>query len=511
MEILRTTGNSRTPACVVDLSAADAIEFVLTYRPLKSPEEEHRILIRGRGVEALTGYLEGTGPVEGADLERLAAAARAKAEQDNLARYGLWSIRDSIARWFHKAGLSHEWINVEGDEPQRVDREHVFLRVPQQGTNRSVMFSLDFRTRGVDEDRFTFAEEYRAPEELLGYSYLVSMPYSELPVLAAHLAELFQPAGRPADPEELLVRSLEQAIARGELDPTAGQAAARDQVNRWRAAAGVASTHDGGGNDRRQTLLQLPLDRGSAAATGGRLVTVSFSIGSYNKQLRFYESYGVADETYRDGLYQLEIPWSSAGALLSWLENRVGEQAEGLSVDDRLVRAFEVLAERGELAPGRPMAVRDRVAGWLTAARVEFKSWGNDWKETLLKVHRDSTDCIFTLTLTLDATDAGKGIRFAEHYDYLPTTGDAGREYAYSVHTAYSSAEALADFFDERFGRPTDGTPSDRLIANFAELVGRGELSDGLPLEENKDRVAGWFTEAGVPVETEKWSWFNSD
>ncbi|MFI5709633.1 hypothetical protein [Kribbella sp. NPDC051620] len=504
MEILRTAGNSRMPAGVLEVSAADDIEFVLTYRPLKTPEQEDQALIRGTGIETLTGFLEGTGPVVGADVQRLGTAARAKAEQDDLSSYDLWSIRDAVGRWFHKAGLSHEWIEVEGGAHRRIEREHVLLRVPQAGTDRSVMYSIDFRTVGRDNDHFTFTEEYRAPDEVLGYTYTVPMAYGDLPVLAAYLAEQLGIADEPADPEDLLIRCLEEAIAGGRLDPGAGQATARDQVARWRAAAGVEWAEGPPGYDRREVLLQQP--RG-----GDRLVTVSLSIGSYNKQLRFEESYGVSDQTYRDGHYQVEIPWTAAETLLGWLEARVGEQAEGLSVDDRLVRAFGVLAERGELAPGRPMAVRDRVAGWLTAAGVEFKSWGHDWKETLLSVYRERTNCIFTLKLTLDATDEKAGIHFSEHYDYLPGSADTGREYAYSVQTPFGSAEALVEYFDQRLGQPTSGTLSERLVASFAAVTARGELADHLPLEENRDRVARWFTEAGVPLKTEKWSWFNSD
>lgn len=504
-EILRTAGNSRTPACVLTLSVAADIEYVLTYRPLTSPDDEQQILIRGRReLDVLTGYLEGTGPVEGADVERLVAASRAKAAAEDLSEYGLGTIRDTIGKWFHRAGLSHEWINLQGAEHRRMTRDHVLLRMPQQGSNRAVTFSLSFQARGGEDDQFTFNEEYRAPDEHLGYSYALSMPYAELPLLANHLAELLEPGDRPSDPEELLIRCLEQAVTRGELDPAAGQAAARDQLNRWRTAAGVASPPSHPGYDRRETLLRVPLD-------GDRLVSVSVSIDAFSKEIGFQEGYGRADDQWGDALYHLHLPWSSAGTLLSWLETRLGRQDEQLSIDDRLVRCFEALAARGELTPGRPMAVRDRVAGWLTAAGIEFKSWGDDWNETLLSVHRANTDCLFTLTLTLDLTGGSKGIRFAEHYDYLPTKGDAGREYAYSVQTPYSSGEVLADFFDERLGQPTDGPPTDRLIASFTALVARGELADGLPLEENQGRVARWFSEAGVPAETDKWSWFNSD
>jgi hypothetical protein len=505
-EILRTAGNSWTPACVLTLSVASDIEYRLTYHPLTTPQEEHQILIRARrgSLDALVGFLERTETVEGADEARLAAASRSEVEREDLGRYGLWSIRDAIQRWLHKAGASNEWINVQGGRQQRVTREHIFLKTPQAGTARSIMFSLDFWTRGDEEDRFTFEEQYRAPEELLGYSYATGMPYAELPTLAGYLADLLDLADRPGDSEELLIRCLEQLIARGDLDPAAGQATARDQVDRWRTVAGVARAYGHNGDDRRETLLEVPLD-------GDRLLSLSFSIDAYSKELHFQEGYGSADNRWRDALYQLHIPYSSAGTLLTWLETRLGERADHLSVDDRLVGCFQALAARGDLAPGRPMAVRDRFAGWLTAAGVEFKSWGADWKETLLSVHREKTDCIFTLTLTLDPEDATKGLRFAEHYDYLPSKGDAGREYAYSVHTPYSSVEVLAEFFEKRLGQSTDGTPGDRLIASFATLVALGELAGGLPLEENQLRVAGWFEEAGVPAEPEKSSWFNSD
>jgi YD repeat-containing protein len=505
-EIARLTGDSRTPAAVLTLSVDDdGIEYALTYHSAERPTGERQILVRGpRAVDVLTGFLEGAGPVEGAEAERLAAATRAKVNRQDLGSYGLWTVRDAIGRWFDRAGLSHEWIDVQGGSYTRMNRDHVLVKAPQVGTGRAVSFKLTFWTPGGDNDRVTFEEAYRAPEERLGYSFAVSIPYAELPALAGYLAGRFELPERPDDPEELLISCLQRAIGRGELDLAAGQSVARDQVDEWCAAAGIATMYYHPGYDRRETLLRVPLD-------GDRVLSLSLTIGAASKLIDFQESYGSRDSESDIALYQLEVPWRSAGALLSLLETQVGEQPEQLSIDDRLVRCFEALAARGELTPARPMAVRDRLAGRLTAAGIEFTTWGGAWTETLLSVHREKTDCIFTLTLKLDSTDDGQGIRFAERYDYLPRAADAGREYAYSVSTPSASAEPLAGFFDERLGRPTTGSPTDRLIANFSALIERGDLGDGLPLEENQARVARWFAEAGVPAEPEKWSWFNSD
>lgn len=141
---------------------------------------------------------------------------------------------------------------------------------------------------------------------------------------------------------------------------------------------------------------------------------------------------------------------------------------------------------------------------------------GLERKETLLRVYRPDTGCVFELRLSIDRGDSWPGIRFDEYYEYLPRQGDAGREYAYGVRTDLSSLGPLVGFFDARLDDdargqyPPNQHLEDRLVWHLGQLVARGELGDALPLRENRDRVAAWFREAGVPAEPDSWSWFES-
>ncbi|WP_238015624.1 hypothetical protein KZZ52_19690 [Dactylosporangium sp. AC04546] len=127
--------------------------------------------------------------------------------------------------------------------------------------------------------------------------------------------------------------------------------------------------------------------------------------------------------------------------------------------------------------------------------------------ERLLRVHRTSTDCIFQLVLRIDP-EAGR-ISFHEEYDYLPQRGDAGREYSYGVRTRYASLAALVEHLSPN--PDARGTLEDRLARAFRARVASGDLADGQELGAARDRVAAWFTEAGVDHEPADWFWVNSD
>ncbi|ADB30765.1 hypothetical protein Kfla_1670 [Kribbella flavida DSM 17836] len=134
-----------------------------------------------------------------------------------------------------------------------------------------------------------------------------------------------------------------------------------------------------------------------------------------------------------------------------------------------------------------------------------------DRRELLLEVRRTRNDCVFGLRLTLDAQRGERGIAFAESYDYLPLPGDPGREYIYSVYAPYDALGPLTAYFEQLLGQTFDGTPADRFVACFHALVAAGELGDNLALQENHRRVATWCEAAGIPAESETFSWINSD
>ena len=438
------------------------------------------------GIDTLTGFLEQT-EVHGADETRLLTASQAAVERDGLVRYHPASIRSELRRWCHQAGLSCDW-SVDG---RRAYREHIVAAVPQPGTGRTVTISWSFWTP-AEGDEFSFEEEYRAPDEILGYSYGVRLPYGVLPQLAEHVEKL---AGTPSsgDPEDRLIAACELL-----LDPLAGQGTLRDLVESWCRAVDVQPARRG--TDRRETLVEVPTRQ-------DQIAQVSFSIGSYAKQLGFQEGYGTAEDSWRDALYQLQFDYTELGKLLPWLKNRVGPVDEQLGPDDALAACWRELTERGELTPRRPMEIRDRVAGWLTEAGVTFQQYGTAWRETLLKVHRNGNDCIFTLSLTFDPKAGDKGITFTEFYDYGPMGYDPGREYGYSVHAPYDALDTLAD----AYAPGTDGPAQDRLATAFKSLVTQGILGDGMTLQANQALVLQAFEAAGVEATTSVWSWVNSD
>ncbi|MDT5013904.1 MAG: hypothetical protein QOD39_64 [Mycobacterium sp.] len=132
-------------------------------------------------------------------------------------------------------------------------------------------------------------------------------------------------------------------------------------------------------------------------------------------------------------------------------------------------------------------------------------------RETLLSVHRQPTDCIFKLLLTLDPDGGDRGVSFSEYYDYGPLGDDAGREYAYTAYAPYSALEALVGFFEGLVGEVGEGAADGRLVDCFTRLVARGELADGTVLKGNFEKVLAWFEAAGVPAASDTWFWMNSD
>jgi hypothetical protein len=466
--------------CLLTLDVGDRIEYTVD-------GSGHRFVISTplEGQTALAAYLGGA--------EGLADASRAAAVRDDFANCLPRSISSAILRWCREAGLPSEWV-VDG---RRVRREHPVVAVPQPGTGRTVTLGLGFQTRRDDDGEVTFTEQYRGPTEILGYSYVLGLPYDDLPRLITYLEADHPQTG---DLEDRLIAKLGELAADRAVDPLAGQGSQRDLFEAWCREAGIDTRFGSRGFDRRETLIEVETRPGQVAG-------ISFSIDSQSKELRFAEGYGTADDRWRDALYQLQFEYDQLGKLLSWLTNRVGPTDERLGPDDALIAAWRVLAERGELTPRRPMQVRDRVAGWLAEAGVVYRSYGSAWRETLLRVYRQPNDCTFTLSLTIDPEGGDKGIVFSEFYEYLPRGDDPGREYAYGVQAPYDALEALAN----AYAPGTDGPPQDRLVSAFKSLVATGELGDGMALKANRELVLRSFEAAGVPATPDVWVWHNSD
>ena len=354
----------------------------------------------------------------------------------------------------------------------------------------NLIVSTKFSSSEEGQGTFVFEEEYSEPAN----SYTVWFMADGVPALDEYLERRldWSPAG---DPAERLVHCLEELISRGELNRQGGRSALREQVFAWCEEAGLAPKRSG--VSRREVVL----------ARG--MLTVEVTVDSTSRQVIFQECHGPVDQ--RSGLYQIHLAHTSIDALIALLETKSGQPSEGDGdSQNRLFAAFKAVSH--ELAPGdQPMQIRDRVAGWLAEAGIPFQSYGSEWQTTLLRVHRQRNDCVFSLRVTLDPERGTEGIRFTEFYDYLPLADDPGREYGYTVHAPYESLATLVDFLDDYLGRSGTGSPQARLIDSFGALISRGELGDDLPLRENHLQVARWFEAAGVPADTETWSWINSD
>ncbi|MFF0344303.1 hypothetical protein [Kribbella sp. NPDC004875] len=465
--------------CTLTLRIGDRIEYTV--------DGGGRQIVIGTPLEGLATLTASLG-----QSATLTEASRAAAVRDGFDQYNPGSIASEVRRWCHQAGLSSTW-QVDG---RRTHREHILAAIPQPGTDRRVTLSVAFWTAG-DGDEFSFTEQYRRPTEILGYSFGIGLRYDLLPRLTSYLEG---DRGTTGDPEERLVAVLGELVAQGTINPLAGQGKLRELFESWCHEAGIDTRHRHRGTDRRETLVTV-------GTRPDQIATVSFSISSSSREAGIQEAYGTADESWRDALYQLRFGPDELPKLHAWLTNRVGPMDERLGPDDAVVAALRVLAERGELTPRRPMEVRDRVAGWLTEAGMAFRSYGSAWRETLLRVHRQPNDCIFTLSLTIDPADRDKGITFTEFYDYGPSGDDPGREYGYSVHAPYDALDTLAN----AYAPGTQGPAQDRLVNAFKDLVATGELGDQRVLKANQETVLRGFEAAGVTATPDVWVWLNSD
>lgn len=375
--------------------------------------------------------------------------------------------------WFQQAGVSYELAKMdEAGEFRVVERLEVIRRFAREedGLLRTFTLELAPETSWV-HSRIVFNEAYLRADGVLAYGHNVSTTRTEI-------AALFE--GRLPQPDELIT-AYRTHVEQGEFEPRA----ARDLVAAWLNEAGVKCSRSG-----RNRVVPLPVP--------GLQLTIG-SDGSVDFR---------ASSDAEPGMFYLETERDSVAPLVDLLSRRV-PVGDGLP-DDRLIAAFADLAIAGQL-DGRPMTVRDRLASWYDEAGVPYtcRAFGRRRDVELVSVHRDRTDCIFTLTVSLDPDGEHEGIGLGEKYDYLARGDDAGREYAYTTYAPYSSLERLVGYFEKDDVR--EGDLEDRLIACFADLVARRQLGDHLPIEVNHDRAADWFEAAGVTAKKSTWSWFNSD
>ncbi|MGH3426477.1 MAG: hypothetical protein ACRD3Q_08210 [Terriglobales bacterium] len=425
----------------------------------------------------------------------------------------LWTICRTITAWCDRAGASHELMAVDhSGKVRRLSRKHFFLWNSGAAATGGRVSTLAVRFRpghAADQSGLVFCEEYRSVGDP-DYEYTTSMGYSSLADLAALLRDKAElPDAEDRSPEDTFIASVAALVMRGELGTGLGQAGSRDRLAAWCAEAGIA--HLTGGTHRRETLLV------DAAAVDGHTLELTLTFWAPYRHVLFVESRMPLDGSSDGFQFEVKTSHESVEPLVDRLESSLGASPApfGTDLDDRLVACLIAMVDRGELGRGlRPGENRDRVADWYAGLGLpsEKLSFGPKREVNLVREYRERTDSIFSLSLTFHSDWRSRGISFSERYDYLARAGDAGREYAYSTCAPYDSLETLVSFFESRLGTTQtapDDRPEDRLVSCFATLVERGELSAELAIKENHERVAAWYAEAGVPVDTESWSWFN--
>jgi hypothetical protein len=401
-----------------------------------------------------------------------------------------------------RAGIGYEfrWFDTERWRTKR-RRVPLFRATEPNGFLR--VLSVELETSG-DDGGLLLQEEFVDPAAVppedvhTGYSRDLHLDSASLVPLGELLAARFPLpyAERPDDRAEAMLTAL---VARGELGPHLPPGGNRDRFLAWCAEAGVRARADG--MPRRHELLR-----------GGDLVLeLVFRADWRPPVLWFTEAYRPPrDERWGGTEYRVSVPIDAVPVLVERFERRLGTAPGPGRPDDRLIACFAALVSRGVLSGGRARQGNRRlVAEWVTEAGVTPAVEGFARREEVLRVYRPSTDCVFELVLVMDASVTGdRGIVFSESYEYLPQSGDAGREYGYSVRTPYASLPALVDQLE---AVPGEGDLEERLSRCFARLVETGELGGALELQVARDRVAARFVAAGVPAVTDSSSWISSD
>lgn len=439
--------------------------------------------------------LPGGGSVE----QRLTAAVRAMADRREIrAEYS--TNHHHISTYCQRAGVGYRWRAFDGEQWRPGQRcLPVFRTVEPNGFLRTVAVLIP---RPEPDNRVRLEEEFSDPalsypdDVYTRYAYDLSIPYSGFARLAEMLERSFGLPSRPRldDRAEAVFAGLAE---RGELGPALPPAGNRDRLARWCREAGVRAYE--GGSPRRHELLR-------GAGSPALVLEVVFRPDWRPPILSCTESYRTGDLRHGGALHEVTAPLAELPTLVREFERRLALPAAPGQLDDRFIACLAALVTRGTLGDGLPRrGNRDVLAEWIAAAGVTPARSDFGRTEHLVRVHREATKCVHELVLTIDARN---GIGFHEKYDYLPLRDDAGREYAYSVRTPYTSLAALVAHFEAATG---PGELDDRLIRCFRDLVARGRLTGELELREARNRVQKWFKQAGVPAEPADWSWVNSD
>lgn len=486
-------------------SNADVVELCRSVED-DGERRDYRIRLTPDAARELATFLRARYEQEHTPLDTLAACLTAAVQAHHLSPRNIYPFE----RWCEQAGIESEATELAPDGTVTFRRRQVPLvryhSSPRRTSTLWLTFDLNRRFYSDKPGRLMFTETHQ-PAGTDDGRFLDSVVLSdtEIPALLQALRVLVDQPPVPANIEDQLVACFGNLIARGRLGPHLRLRENTERVGTWCEQAGIPFT--AAPSERRETLVEAP-----RSADGPKL-TLSLRLGG-REGLLFEETHRVGQDFANQSRYTVTADYAHLPALAERLATRVNlptEQRTG-EPEDELVASFQALIERGELGGELPRrANRDRVAAWLAEAALPHRLV-SETAQALLRVYRQNTDCVYTLSVRIRSGGREDTISFREDYEYLPQRGDPGRSYGYSVKTPYASLAALTNHLEQRLG-PGDSTtnPDDRLIACFTRLVEQGVLGDGQPLRANRDKVFDVFTEAGVPATNDDDHWFNSE
>jgi hypothetical protein len=472
------------------------------------------IRVAGADVAALSGYFGHRFALSDTTtaVDRLQAAIEAMAEHGDIQPQYV-SNHDVVATHCRRAGVGYQRRWYDTERWQTIQRwMPLFRTVEPNGFQRTLAVDL-YELGGDDTDytihglrlQETFTDPNLAyPDDLAtSYSYDLAIGYEPFTAVADLIEHRYGLPGAEHidDRAEAILATL---IARGELGPHLPPGEHRHRLAAWCSEVGVRSTWTG--SHRRAELLRAARRDGSPPLVLG----LEFWTEPHTGEIRFVEAYPTGRYASRDIAYAVTAPMAAVTQLAEQFESRLDLTPVPGRMDDRLLACFTALVAGGHLGDHLPrQGNRAVVAQWLTTVGVTPTLKGFARIERLLRVHRTASDCIYELTLTMDvAAHNTAGVVFREHYEYLPTAGDAGREHTYLVSAPYDALAALVAHLEPESGL---GDLEERLARCMHERVRTGDLHADLGLEQARDLVAQWFGEAGVKATKDDSHWVNSD
>ncbi len=161
-----------------------------------------------------------------------------------------------------------------------------------------------------------------------------------------------------------------------------------------------------------------------------------------------------------------------------------------------LARQVEAGVLGGESARG---ASRNRVAQWYVEHDVVHALGGATRKVILLDQREAATRSMFVLLLVISADTRPATVKFVEVSQPI---GRLDWTQGYDVTVPSEKIDDLIAYLTAAKGLvpPREQAPEERLVSCLRQLVGRGELTAGLPQRAMRARMVQWLGAAGAPV-----------